>query len=170
MEHALFSGGCFWCIQPAFSLVKGVSSVVVGYTGGDSVNPTYEEICSGESGHVEAVDVTFDPSIVTYEKLLDIFWESIDPFDATGQFADRGSQYETVIFYHSTEQKKIAEHSKKALEAKMGKKIATKLLPAKPFYPAEDYHQDYARKNPIRYKAYRVGSGRDAKLKEIWKK
>ncbi len=172
MALATFAGGCFWCMQPAFSNIKGVSSVISGYTGGKKANPTYEEVCSGTSGHVEAVQIEYDPLRVRYEKLLDTFFQSIDPTDDGGQFADRGKQYESAIFYHDEEQREKAEASKKSLDqsGKFDGPIVTKILPAKPFYPAEAYHQDYAKKNPAHYNAYKVGSGREAYLRKMWKK
>jgi peptide methionine sulfoxide reductase msrA/msrB len=169
-EVATFAGGCFWCMQPPFEQVSGVRSVVAGYTGGRVANPTYEQVCAGRTGHAEAVQVTFDPAKVTYEKLLDVFWRSIDPTDGNGQFADRGSQYKAAIFYHNEEQKRLAEQSRKQLEdsGRFGKRIKTRILKAELFYPAEEYHQGYYRKNEGQYKAYRKGSGRDAFLLEAW--
>ena len=172
-ETATFAGGCFWCMEPAFDRVEGVLSTTVGYTGGEERNPTYEEVCSGRTGHVEAMEVKYDPSRVGYEKLLDLFWRNIDPTQTGGQFADMGPQYRTVIFYHNASQRKLAEDSKKKLEdsGKFGKKkIATLLVPAREFYPAEEYHQDYYKKAPLRYKSYRWGSGRQGFLEEAWGK
>ena len=150
LEKATFAGGCFWCIEDAFRNVEGVVEAVSGYTGGHKENPTYEEVCSGNTGHYEAVQVTFDESNVSYEKLLELFWSQIDPTDTEGQFADRGSQYMTAIFYHNKEQRKVAEESKKRLEetGKFDKPIATKIIKAGKFYKAEDYHQEYSEKNP----------------------
>ncbi len=170
LEKATFAGGCFWCMVPPFEKIDGVTEVLSGYTGGYKENPTYEEVSSGKTGHVEAVQVTFDPSKVSYKKLLDVFWRQIDPTDAGGQFVDRGSQYRSVIFFHTPEQKALAEKSKEELQhsGRFRKPIVTEILPAGKFYKAEEYHQDYYRKNPIRYKFYRFHSGRDQFLKKIW--
>ncbi|MGD2116533.1 MAG: peptide-methionine (S)-S-oxide reductase MsrA [Acidobacteriota bacterium] len=170
LEEATFAGGCFWCMEPPFEKLDGVAEVVSGYTGGEEVDPTYEEVSSGQTGHREAVRVTYDPSKVGYEKLLKVFWRSIDPTDAGGQFADRGSQYETGIFYHDDEQKRLAEHSKQELAAsgRFEEPIVTEILPAGPFYAAEDYHQDYYEKNADHYERYREGSGRGPFLREVW--
>lgn len=170
LETATFAGGCFWCMEPPFEKLEGVRDVVSGYTGGHKDNPGYEEVSSGKTGHVEAVQITFDPSKVSYEKLLDVFWRQIDPTDAGGQFVDRGSQYRSVIFYHTQEQKILAEKSREVLErsGRFNKQVVTEILPAGKFYPAEAYHQDYYKKNPIRYKFYRFNSGRDHFLKKVW--
>jgi len=172
LEKATFAGGCFWCMEPPFEKLDGVKEVISGYTGGHKVNPTYEEVSAGSTGHVESVEVIFDPSKVTYEKLLDVFWRQINPIDAGGQFVDRGSSYTSAIFYHNEEQKKLAEQSKKKLEqsGRFDKPIVTGIRPAGPFYRAEDYHQDYWKKNPIRYKFYRHNSGRDQYLSKTWGK
>jgi peptide methionine sulfoxide reductase msrA/msrB len=169
-EVATFAGGCFWCMQPPFEKVNGVAEVIAGYTGGHKEKPTYEEVSSGTTGHVEAIQVKFDPSKVTYSQLLDVFWRQIDPTDSAGQFVDRGSQYRSVIFYHSDEQKRLAEESKQALEksGRFKKPIVTDIIKASTFYKAEDYHQDYYKKNHIRYKFYRFNSGRDQFLKKAW--
>ena len=153
-----------------FQELEGVKAVVAGYTGGKTENPTYEEVCSGKTGHYEAVQVTYDPRIITYEELLDTFWRQIDPTDEGGQFADRGSSYRTAIFYHNKEQRSQAELSKRSLEqsGRFDRPIATKILPASRFYPAEEYHQDYHRKEPLRYAAYREASGRQRSLNQIW--
>ncbi|MBI5640896.1 MAG: peptide-methionine (R)-S-oxide reductase MsrB [Nitrospirae bacterium] len=168
VQEATFAGGCFWCMVPPFDRLEGVKKVVSGYTGGRGENPTYETYAAG--GHVEVVQVTFDPSKVSYVRLLDIFWRQIDPTDAGGQFVDRGPQYRSAIFFHSAEQKALAEKSRADLgrSGRFGKPIVTEILPAAKFYPAEDYHQDYYRKNPVRYKFYRFNSGRDQFLKKIW--
>ncbi len=170
LEEAIFAGGCFWCMTPPFERLHGVKQATAGYTGGHKVNPTYEEVSSGTTGHVEAVRVIYDPSKITYEELLDVFWKQIDPTDAGGQFVDRGSQYRTAIFYHTPQQKAAAEKSKDALEksGRFKKPIATMIIPASEFYPAEDYHQDYEKKNPVRYDVYRSGSGRDRYLQQTW--
>ncbi len=169
-EKALFAGGCFWCIESAFKEVPGVLQVVSGYTGGTRVQPTYEEVSRGTSGHYEAVEITYDPQKVTYPQLLEVFWRQIDPTDDGGQFADRGTQYRTAIFYADASQKQLAEASKDALARSgvFGKPIVTRVLPAQPFYPAEGYHQEYAHKNPQAYQRYRTGSGRQAFLDKTW--
>ncbi len=171
-EKATFAGGCFWCMTPPFEKLDGVKEVVSGYTGGHTVNPTYEEVTSETTGHLESVEVIYDPSKIGYEKLLDVFWRQINPTDAGGQFVDRGPSYKTAIFYHSEEQKRLAEESKKKLaeSGHFDKPIVTEILPAGTFYRAEDYHQDYWKKNPIRYKFYRYNSGRDQYLEKIWGK
>ena len=167
LEKATFAGGCFWCIEDAFRSLKGVVEALSGYTGGHKENPTYEEVCSGSTGHYEAVQVSFDPSKISYEELLKRFWNQIDPTDQEGQFADRGSQYRTAIFYHSDEQRKKAEESKKNLQKKFGKPIATSIIKAGKFYKAEEYHQDYSEKNPSHYNAYKEGSGRACYIKKM---
>jgi peptide methionine sulfoxide reductase msrA/msrB len=171
-DKATFAGGCFWCMTPPFEKLDGVKQVISGYTGGHTVNPTYEDVTSETTGHLESVEVIYDPAKVSYEKLLDVFWRQINPTDAGGQFVDRGPSYKTAIFYHSDEQKKLAEESKKKLEesGRFDKPIVTEILPASPFYSAEEYHQDYWKKNPIRYKFYRYNSGRDQYLEKIWGK
>ena len=171
LEKATFAGGCFWCMDHSFRGLNGVKEVISGYTGGTGKNPAYEEVSSGRTGHLEAVEVLFDPSTISYDKLVNVFWRSIDPTDEGGQFADRGSQYKTAIFYHSAEQKQIAETSKKKLgsSGRFKKPVATKILPAAPFYRAENYHQDYAGKNPLRYKRYSEGSGREQFIRQNWK-
>jgi peptide methionine sulfoxide reductase msrA/msrB len=170
LETATFAGGCFWCMEPPYEKLEGVKEVIPGYTGGHKKNPTYEEVSSGTTGHTEAVQIIYDPAKVTYLELLDIYWQQINPTDPDGQFADRGSQYRTAIFYHSEEQKKLAEKSRENLVASgiFQKQIVTEIVPAEPFYKAEDYHQDYYKKNPIRYKMYRFGSGREQYLKKKW--
>jgi peptide methionine sulfoxide reductase msrA/msrB len=167
---ATFAGGCFWCTESDLEKVPGVLKVVSGYTGGSKENPTYEEVCSGRTGHLEAVQVYYDPSKVTYEELLDVFWQHIDPTDEDGQFVDRGSQYRSAVFYHDEEQKKLAEKSRDALDksGKFARPVATEILPLTKFYEAEDYHQDYYKKSPSRYQFYRSNSGRDQFLKKIW--
>jgi peptide methionine sulfoxide reductase msrA/msrB len=159
-EVAIFAGGCFWCTQAAFDNTPGVIEVSSGYTGGTVPNPTYEQVCTGKTGHFEGIQIRFDPTKTTFEKLLTIFWNNIDPTDAGGQYADRGTQYLTAIFYTNPSQKMTAEHSKKALALQLKKPVATAILPAKPFYKAEDYHQNYHTKNPLRYQMYKQGSGR----------
>jgi methionine-S-sulfoxide reductase len=170
---ATFAGGCFWCMEPPFEKLDGVQSVVSGYIGGQKENPTYEEVSSGTTGHAEAVQITYDPKKVSYEKLLDIFWHQIDPTDAGGSFVDRGNQYRSGIYFHSDEQKRAAEASKRAIAESgpfAGKKVVTEIVAAGKFYPAEDYHQDYYKKNPVRYKYYRYRSGRDQFLDRTWGK
>jgi len=168
---ATFAGGCFWCVESAFDGVPGVIQAVSGYTGGQEPDPTYEEVSAGSTGHFESVQVTYDPSRITYPELLDIFWRQIDPTDAGGQFADRGRQYRTAIFVHDEEQKRLAEASKEFL-AQSGwfdKPIATMILSAGPFYPAEEYHQDYHLKHPAEYKSYKYNSGREPYIERVWK-
>ncbi|NOY70713.1 MAG: peptide-methionine (S)-S-oxide reductase MsrA [Deltaproteobacteria bacterium] len=168
---ATFAGGCFWCVEAGFEKTDGVIEAVSGYTGGDMKNPDYQTVSAGKTGHVEAVRITYDPDRVSYEKLLDTFWRMIDPTDPDGSFADRGSQYISIIFYNNEEQKKLAEASKAAIDAsgRFNHPVATKIQPTGPFYPAEDYHQDYYKKNPLRYRFYRSGSGRDRFIKKAWK-
>lgn len=170
-EIATLAGGCFWCIEHAFAHEKGILSVTSGYSGGQKEKPSYEEVSSGKTGHYEAVQVVFDPNLINYTKLLDIFWHQIDPTDAGGQFADRGTQYQTAIFYHDDKQKNEAEASKKKLEAsgKFARPIATKILPAAAFYPAEDYHQQYYKKCPLHYNTYSTFSGRSQYIEDTWK-
>lgn len=169
---ATFGSGCFWCTESDFDKVPGVVSTVSGYTGGTTANPTYEAVSSGRTGHVEVVQVTFDPAKVTYKQLLDVYWRNVDPFDANGQFCDKGSHYRPVIFTHSAEQKKLAEESKAKAAADLSQKfkfpVVVSIEDAKQFTPAEDYHQDFYKKNPTRYSLYRTGCGRDARLKQIW--
>ena len=167
---AIFAGGCFWCMVHPFDELPGVASVTSGYTGGHKVNPTYEEVSAGDTGHVEAVQVIYDPKRISYEKLLDVFWVNVDPLDRGGQFCDRGSTYTSAIFYLNDEQKKLAEQSKAAIEKKLGKTVVTAIRPASAFYAAEDYHQDYYKKNPLRYKYYRYSCGRDQRLEALWGK
>ena len=172
LERATFAGGCFWCMEPPFEKLKGVDAVISGYTGGHTENPKYGEVTSGTTGHAEAVEVHYDPAQTTYAELLDVFWRNIDPTTKDRQFVDTGSQYRTAIFYHSEEQKRLAEDSKKKLDAsgRFGKPIVTEILPAGKFYPAEEYHQDYYKKSATRYKFYRFNSGRDQYLERIWGK
>ncbi len=169
-ELATFAGGCFWCMEHPFDELPGVVSVTVGYTGGHTKNPTYEEVSAGGTGHAEAVQVVYDPAKISYRKLLDVFWHNVDPTDPNGQFCDRGSQYRSAIFYHNEEQRKAAEESLKELEKNkpFPGQIVTRIVAATEFWPAEEYHQHYYRKNPFRYRFYRLGCGRDARLKELW--
>ena len=172
MRVATFAGGCFWCVEADFEKLPGVVKVISGYTGGHQENPTYKEVSSGTTGHVEAVQVYYDPSRVTYEQLLDYFWRHIDPTDPDGSFVDRGSQYRSIIFYGNEEERRLAEKSKETLgkSGRFTKPIATEITPLARFYEAEEYHQDYYRKNPLRYKYYRWGSGRDQFLEKVWGK
>ena len=170
VEMATFAGGCFWCVESDFAKVNGVIDVTSGYSGGHKENPTYEEVSSGGTGHVEAIQVVYDPAKVTYDQLLDVFWRHVDPTDPGGQFSDRGPQYRTVIFYHNDVQKVLAERSKEELDqsGRFDKPVATEIVKFSEFYKAEDYHQDYYKKNPIRYNYYRFRSDRDQFLKEQW--
>ncbi|MFH1134786.1 MAG: peptide-methionine (R)-S-oxide reductase MsrB [Pseudomonadota bacterium] len=170
-EEAVFAGGCFWCVEADLEKVNGVKEVISGYTGGRVENPTYEQVSAGGTGHVEAVKVVYDPALVSYGELLDAFWRHVDPTDPGGQFVDRGSQYGSAIFYLTDEQKKEAEESVARLEksGRFGKAVVTPILKFDRFYPAENYHQDYYKKNPLRYKFYRFNSGRDQFLKKIWR-
>lgn len=169
-QTATFAGGCFWCMEPAFESLPGVISVTVGYAGGTSEKPTYEEVSTGETGHREAVQVIFDSNRISYAALLNVFWRSIDPTDSAGQFADRGEQYRTAIYYHDDNQRLEAERSKEELEAsgRFSAPIATEIKPADSFYPAEEYHQGYYRKNAVHYAIYKTGSGREGFLKKHW--
>jgi len=170
-KKATFAGGCFWCMESPFEKLEGVKEVISGYTGGQKENPTYKEVSAGETGHLEAIQIIYDPSKITYAELLDVFWKQIDPTDPNGQFVDRGQQYRTAIFYHNEEQKKIAEKSKEELDksGRYERPIVTQIVCASKFYRAEEYHQDYYKKNPIKYKFYRYNSGRDRHLKKMWK-
>jgi len=171
MEKATFAGGCFWCMEPPFVNQKGVHKVLPGYMGGDTDNPTYEDICTGTTGHAEVVQVEFDPKVVSYEQLLEIFWRNIDPTTIDKQFADEGSQYRTEIFYHSQEQKELAEKSKQDLiDSKKFGMVVTNISEASTFYVAEEYHQAYYLKQPTHYKMYRMGSGREDYLNKTWNK
>jgi len=171
-SEAIFAGGCFWCMEPPYSFLEGVIDVTAGYTGGHVDNPTYNQVSAGTTGHYEAVRIVYDASKVSYEKLLDIFWQNIDPTDPGGQFADRGTQYLTAVFYVDEDQRKTAEMSKKKLNesGKFENPVVTAILPAERFYVAEDYHQDYYKKNPDNYKSYKVGSGRAGFLERNWSK
>ncbi len=171
-EAAIFAGGCFWCMEPPYDELPGVVSTTSGYTAGRNKNPTYEQVSAGRTGHTEAVRVIYDPKKVSYEKLLEVFWKNIDPTVKDKQFCDSGSQYRSGIYYLSPEQKKLAEESRAKLEKSKPFKdpIVTELQPAAEFWAAEEYHQDYYKKNPVRYKFYRTGCGRDARLAELWGK
>ena len=169
-ERATFGGGCFWCLEPSFESIHGVSSVVAGYAGGTISNPTYAQVTSGKTGHIEVVEITFDPRIVDYQSLLDKFWKQIDPTDPGGQFVDRGPQYRSVIFTHTDKQMSLALESRRRLQEAtiFDAPIVTEIVSASTFYPAEDYHQDYYKTNALQYKFYRYRSGRDQFLERVW--
>jgi peptide-methionine (S)-S-oxide reductase len=168
LRSAVFAGGCFWCVEEAFDKVPGVIDTTSGYTGGTVVNPTYEEVSQGGTAHAESVMVRYDTTKVSYETLLDVFWHNIDPFDAGGQFCDRGGSYRAAIFYNGDKQKVMAEKSLKAVEERLGKPVVTKIERLGPFYPAETYHQNYHHENPLRYKFYKWNCGRAQRLEAIW--
>ncbi len=167
---ATFAGGCFWCLEPPFDRLEGVVSTTSGYTGGTVAGPSYKQVSGGGTGHVEAVRVVYDPAKVDYRTLLDVFWRNVDPLDAAGQFCDRGHEYRPAVFAHDEEQRRLAEASKAALAAsgRFERPIAVAVEPARDFYVAEDYHQDYYLKNPVRYRYYRWNCGRDARLEQVW--
>ncbi|MFQ3612863.1 MAG: peptide-methionine (S)-S-oxide reductase MsrA [Cyanobacteriota bacterium] len=165
---ATFAGGCFWCMEPPFDKLPGVLRTTSGYMGGHTVDPTYSEVSAGKTGHYEVVQVAYDPEVITYPDLLQVFWRNVDPFDASGQFCDKGDQYRSAIFVGNDAEREWAEASKLELESRFSQPIATTILPAAPFYPAEDYHQDYYLKNPNRYQFYRYACGRDRRLAEVW--
>lgn len=171
LTHATFAGGCFWCMVTPFEELPGIHGIISGYMGGQLADPTYEEVKKGTTGHLEVVQITFDPAVFPYERLLELFWPQIDPTDDEGQFQDRGSQYRTAIFYHTEEQKELALASKLALaqSGRFDKPIVTEIRAAETFYPAEDYHQDYHKKNPKHYKEDRAQSGRDEFIEQNWK-
>ena len=166
-----FAGGCFWCMQPPFDAEPGVLDTVVGYTGGSTQNPTYKQVSAGASGHLEAIQIIYDSAVVSFKRLLEIFWKNIDPLDSLGQFCDKGSQYRSAIFYHNEEQRRLAEVSKRDIEQSgmLPGSIVTEIVPASVFYPAETYHQDYYKKSPLRYKFYRLACRRDKRLTELWR-
>ncbi len=170
MAVATFAGGCFWCMEPPFDALDGVISTTSGYTGGKQRDPSYEEVSSGNTGHVEAVQIVYDPHKVSYEKLLEVFWRNVDPTRNDGQFCDKGLQYRPAIFFHNEQQRSLAEKSKKEIETTktFPEAVVTQIVRAVAFYPAEAYHQDYYRKNLLRYKFYRLGCQRDKRLKELW--
>jgi peptide-methionine (S)-S-oxide reductase len=170
LAKATFAGGCFWCMQPAYDVVPGVVSTVVGYTGGDKQHPTYEEVSAGGTGHAESIEITYDPSKVSYRKLLDVFWHNVDPTTPDREFCDVGHQYRTAIFFQDAEQEREAKDSKAELDKSKPFKdpIVTEIVPATKFWPAEDYHQKYYLKNPVRYRFYRYNCGRDKRLRELW--
>ncbi len=167
---ATFAGGCFWCMEEAFEAVEGVGSVVSGYIGGQVENPTYEQVSSGGTGHIESIEVVFDPNIVSYQDLLDVFWRNVDPTTPNAQFCDHGNQYRTAIFYHDENQKQLIDESKQKIEntKNFPESLVTEFTPASVFYPAEDYHQDFYSKNPIRYKYYKWNCGRAKRLEQLW--
>lgn len=170
--EAIFAGGCFWCMEPPYDQLEGVVATISGYTGGKLADPSYKQVSSGRTGHYEAVKVIYDPALVSYEKLLKVFWRNIDPLDDAGQFCDKGDHYRAAIFYLNEKQQQAAVASKKALEksGRFDQPTVTEILPASEFYPAEEYHQDYYLKNPVRYKIYRGGCGRDSRLESLWGK
>ena len=172
LKKATFAGGCFWCMEPPFDKLPGVVSTTSGYCGGQEVNPTYAEVAAGKTGHAEAVQILYDPSRISYSELLAVFWRNIDPTQVGGQFVDTGRQYRSAIFYHDEEQNRLALESKEQLEksGRYSRKIVTEIVPATTFYKAEEYHQDYYKKNMVRYYWYRSGSGRDSYLETIWGK
>ncbi len=169
-KTAIFAAGCFWCIEKDMEALDGVSEAVSGYTGGHVDKPSYQQVSGGDTAHREAIRVTYDPAKVSYEDLLNVFWKNHDPFDNQGQFCDKGFQYTAAVYYQNDEEKEMAEASKKKWEAKLGQDIVTAIEPAATFFDAEDYHQDYYKKNPVRYKFYRWNCGRDQRLEEVWGK
>lgn len=172
LAKATFAGGCFWCMEPPFDVLPGVISTTSGYTGGSKLNPTYEEVSAGGTGHAEAVEVVYDPAKIGYAELLQVFWRNVDPTVKDRQFCDIGHQYRTAVFYHNEEQRRLAEEFGATLERSktFPEPIVTEITPAAVFYPAENYHQDYYQKNPVRYKFYRFNCGRDQRLEELWGK
>jgi peptide-methionine (S)-S-oxide reductase len=172
LEKATFAGGCFWCMEEALDKVQGVVSTTSGYTGGQKPHPTYEEVSAGATGHAESVQILYDPTKVSYEKILDLFWHNIDPTTPDRQFCDKGHQYRSAIFYHNENQRRLAEESKKMIEKikTFSEPIATEIVAASDFYPAEEYHQDFYKKNPLRYKFYKYNCGRAQRLHELWGK
>ena len=167
-KEAVFAGGCFWCLEGPFDALPGVLETQSGYTGGQTPNPTYEQVSSGTSGHLEAMRVVYDPEKIGFDKLLDVFWRNIDPTDPGGQFCDRGPQYRSAIFFGDETEEAVALASKARVEEKRGFTVATEILPRTAFFAAEEYHQDYYRKNPLRYHFYRQGCGRDLRLRQLW--
>jgi peptide-methionine (S)-S-oxide reductase len=167
---ATFAGGCFWCVEADFDKVEGVISTTSGYIGGLAANPTYQQVVTGRTGHTEAVEIVYDPAVVSYERLLDVFWKNHDPLAKDRQFCDSGNQYRPGVFYHGDEQRALAEATRKKHQARFKQPIQTEITAATTFYKAEDYHQDYYKKNPVRYQFYRFNCGRDARLEELWGK
>jgi len=170
IRTAIFAGGCFWCMEPPYDKLDGVLETTSGYSGGHVKNPSYEQVSAGGTGHAEVVRVKYDANKVSYAQLLEVFWRNVDPLDAGGQFCDRGDQYRSAIFYGNEAEKKLAEASRKRVAAQLGVKIVTGIVPASAFYPAEEYHQNYYQRNPVRYKFYRYRCGRDKRLDELWGK
>lgn len=170
LAKAVFAGGCFWCMEPPFEKIAGVSAVVSGYSGGTKENAEYKKVSAGRTKHAEVVQVQYDPTVVSYEELLEIFWRNIDPTAINRQFCDAGSQYRSAVFYRTKEEKALALQSKRAIEKNYGYTVHTEIVPFEAFYPAEEYHEDYYKKNPGRYYRYRQGCGRDQRLKELWEK
>lgn len=170
LAKATFAGGCFWCMEAPFDELPGVVTTISGYTGGFKKNPSYEEVSAGTTGHAESVQITYDSTQISYSQLLQVFWRNIDPLASNRQFCDAGSQYRSAIYYHNDEQRRLAEASKKQLEesGRFSQPIVTEIVAAQVFYPAEEYHQDFYKKNPLRYKTYRAGCGRDRRLRELW--
>ena len=168
LATAVFAGGCFWCVESDFDHVTGVVKTVSGFTGGRTENPTYKQVTYGDTGHREAVEITFDPSKVTYDQLLTVFWHSVDPTDGGGQFCDRGESYQSAVFVQNAEQRRIAEASREAAMKELGQKIVTQIEDAKAFYPAEEYHQNYYEKSPLRYNFYRWNCGRNQRVEKLW--
>ena len=169
-EVAILAGGCFWCMEPPYDTMDGVVETISGYTGGTVANPTYHQVVRGDTGHYEAILLVYDPDVVRYEEILETFWFNVDPLDAGGQFCDRGESYRTGIFYVTDAQRRVARESKRDLDAseRLRKPVVTEIMAAGPFYVAEEYHQDYYRKHPLRYRTYRTGCGRDARLRQLW--
>ncbi len=172
VSKAYFAGGCFWCMEEAFEKVEGVLSATSGYMGGKVANPSYEEVSAGRTGHAESVEVVYDPAKVSYQKLLDAFWRNVDPITPNAQFCDHGSQYRSAVFVQTDEEKRTADTSKQVIEQskRFTELIVTQIVLAPPFYPAEEYHQDFYKKNPIRYKLYKYNCGRAKRLEELWGK
>ncbi|MEM9903482.1 MAG: peptide-methionine (S)-S-oxide reductase MsrA [Cyanobacteria bacterium P01_D01_bin.44] len=168
VAKATFAGGCFWCMEHPFDQLGGVLSTTSGYTGGDYANPSYSEVSSGMTGHLESVKISYDPAQVSYEQLLSVFWHNIDPLDERGQFCDKGSQYRSAVFYHDEQQQQLAEVTKQDVAEQFDHPVATEILPAQEFYAAEDYHQNYYQTHPVRYRVYRFGCGRDQRLTKLW--
>jgi peptide-methionine (S)-S-oxide reductase len=168
LAKATFAGGCFWCMEPPFEKLPGVVAVTSGFTGGQTKNPTYEEVSSGGTGHAESVQVLYDPAKISYAQLLQTYWHNVDPTQVNGQFCDHGDQYRTAIFYGTAQEKELAEKSKVEVEKQLKHAVVTQIVPATQFYAAEEYHQDFYKKNPARYSTYRLGCGRDRRLKELW--
>ena len=166
--QATFAGGCFWCMEHPFDELQGVADTTSGYMGGTVESPSYRQVSSGTTGHAEVVQVEYDPETVSYETLLDTFWHNVDPVDTQGQFCDKGSQYRSIVFYHDETQRQLAESSKQTVNQLLNQSIATEVVPADTFYPAEDYHQNYYQPHPARYRLYRFGCGRDQRLAEVW--